>query len=102
MGFKNLLSIHVQSLLEQQKAYWKQHGNIKWATCGDAGTKFFYANATFIHRQNSIATLCNSSRHDISSHEGKAEVLYEAFKKRLGSYDCTSMGFDLNTLIQAT
>jgi hypothetical protein len=51
--------------------------------------------------QNSIASLCNSSGHDISSHEGKAKILYEAFKKRLGASDFTSMGFDLNTLIQA-
>jgi hypothetical protein len=46
--------------------------------------------------------LCNSSRHDISSHEGKSEILYEEFKKILGTSNFTSMGFDLNTLIQAT
>jgi hypothetical protein len=57
---------------------------------------------TVRHMQNSIATLCNSSGHDISSHEGKTKILYEVFKKRLGTSDFTSMGFDLNTLIQAT
>jgi hypothetical protein len=101
-GFRNKLSIHVQSLLEQQKVYWKQRGNIKWATCGDAGTKLFHANATVRHKQNSITTLRNYSGHDISSHEGKAEILYDEFKKRLGTSDFTSMGVDLNTLIHAT
>jgi hypothetical protein len=65
-------------------------------------TKFFHANATVRHGQNSIATLRNSSRHDISSHGGKSKILYEEFKKILGTSNFTSMGFDLNTFIQAT
>jgi hypothetical protein len=101
-GFRNILSIHVQTLLEQQKAYRKQRGNLKWATCADAGTKIFHANTTVRQRLNSIATLRNSSRLHISSHEGKAKILYEVFKKRLETSDFTNMGFDLNTLIQAT
>jgi hypothetical protein len=44
-------------MLDQQKMYWRQRGNIKWATWGDAGTKFFHANAIIKLKQNTIATM---------------------------------------------
>jgi hypothetical protein len=40
-NFKNVLVQHLQGLLSNQRAYWKQRGQIKWASFGDAGTKFF-------------------------------------------------------------
>jgi hypothetical protein len=45
------------SLLKQQKIYWKHRGQIKWATLGDASTKFFHANATIKFRRNLITCL---------------------------------------------
>jgi hypothetical protein len=40
-NFKDVLVHHLQVLLSNQRIYWKQRGQIKWATLGDAGTKFF-------------------------------------------------------------
>jgi hypothetical protein len=51
-NFKDILVHHLQDLLSKQRTYWKQRGQIKWATLGDAGTKFFHANATVKHRHN--------------------------------------------------
>jgi len=45
-NFRIILELKLISLLQQQKAYWKQRGAVKWVTLGDASTKFFHANAT--------------------------------------------------------
>jgi len=45
-NFRHLLELELQNLLKQQKAYWKQRGQIKWVTLGDASTKKFHAHAT--------------------------------------------------------
>jgi hypothetical protein len=37
-NFRATLEAKLISLLSQQKAYWKQRGQIKWVTLGDAST----------------------------------------------------------------
>ena len=80
--------------------YCKQRRAIKWATLGDAGTKFFHANATIRHRRNSIATLKSETGDNISSHFGKELLIWNAFKDRIGQSDYCGMLFDLSSLIQ--
>ncbi|KAL5679164.1 hypothetical protein ACJX0J_005549, partial [Zea mays] len=43
-------------------------GQIKWAMLGDAGTKFFHANATSKHRHNSILSLSCDNGMKASMH----------------------------------
>ena len=59
-NFRTLIEEKLLLLLKQQRIYWKQRGTIKWATKGDAGTKFFHAHATIKHRRNFITSLLNS------------------------------------------
>jgi hypothetical protein len=68
--------------LEQQRLYWRQRGNIKWATLGGENTKFFHANATIKHNKNAIRALKNTSGQEVFSHEVKASLLWEAYKDR--------------------
>lgn len=56
-NFRTFLREKLLDLLEQQRIYRKQRGTIKWATLGDARTKFFHANATLRHRNNTITSL---------------------------------------------
>jgi hypothetical protein len=100
-NFKNTLVQHLQSLLSKQCAYWKQRGQIKWVTLGDAGTKFFHAHATSKHRLNSISSLSCDNGMVAFSHKDKEEVLFQAFKNRLGTSQPTSMVFNLSELIQS-
>jgi hypothetical protein len=79
-NFKHSLVQHLQSLLSNQRAYWKQRGQIKWASLGDAGTKFFHANATSKHRHNNILSLSCDNGSVAVSHKDKEEVLFQAFK----------------------
>lgn len=44
-NFRNILSKNLQALLVQQMTYWKQCGNIKWATLGDGIMKFFMSTS---------------------------------------------------------
>lgn len=79
-NFRNIVLSKIQTLLRQQKTYWKRRGQIKWATCGDAGTKFFPSNATIRHRRNSIALLRDDTSGEAKIHEEKSDILFNAYK----------------------
>jgi hypothetical protein len=84
-----------------EKAYWKQRGNIKRGTLGDANTKFFHVNATIRHKLNSIATLQDEVGNVALDRNRKAKVLYDAFKERLCSTTHSRMVFNLQNIIEA-
>jgi hypothetical protein len=98
-NFRDLLRQHLSNLLEWQKTYWKQRGTVKWVTCGDADTKFFHVNATIRHRQNFITSIEDSTGNLVSRHEYKAQLLWEAYKMRLGTSEFSHMYFDLHNLL---
>jgi hypothetical protein len=66
--------------VKNQKIYWKQRGKIKWVKLGDENTKFFHTRATINFRYNKIAILQNGEQADITDHDGKADILWKAFK----------------------
>jgi hypothetical protein len=94
-NLRDLLKSHVISLLQDQKAYWKQRGNIKWVKLGDANTRFFHTKATINYRHNYIAML-KEKETKIIDHEGKADILWKAFKERMGTSDNLTMKFNLH------
>jgi hypothetical protein len=94
-NFKKLLESKLSSLLRQQRTYWKQRGSIKWVTLGDAGTKFFHANASIRFRRNLITTLENDVGDLIHDHNSKALLIWESFRERLGSSSFQGIQFDL-------
>ena len=81
--------------------YWKQRGSTRWVTKGDASTKFFHANATIRHRKNLISCLENPAGIMHSSHHDKAQILWEAYKERLGHYEGITMQLNLDVLISS-
>lgn len=83
-NFKELLNSHLLNLLEKQNLYWKQRGNIKWVTLGDAGTHFFHASATVRHKTKLISELTTSEGLTFTSHKDKELILWEEFRQRLG------------------
>jgi hypothetical protein len=98
-NFKNLLSEKLVSLLHQQKIYWKQQGTIKWVKFGDAGTKYFHANATIRYRKKLITCLKSNDGTDVYNHEAKAEILWLAYKDRLRSSNPVHLPDNLPDLI---
>jgi hypothetical protein len=57
--------------------------------------------ATISHRRNSIPQLLNEQGQWVQDHEGKAGLLWNAFKKRMGVSSNPTMVFDLQSLITA-
>jgi hypothetical protein len=55
--FKSLLIDHISYLLNKQRIYWKQRGNIKWVKLGDQDSKIFHANASIRKRRNIVSWL---------------------------------------------
>jgi hypothetical protein len=88
-----------ETLLQQQKEYWKQRGKIKYATLGDENTRIFHSTATIRHNKNSIMVLKDVNGVAMSKHEDKANILWEAFKERLGKSEFSHIYFDLDSLI---
>ena len=66
--FRNILKNHLTSLLEKQRIFWKQRGTIKWASLGDAGTKFFHSCATIKYKKNLITQLEHPNGNMVSEH----------------------------------
>ena len=60
---------------------------------------FFHAHATVKHRRNAIASLSDDNGIIHSEHDHKSNLLWNAFKSRLGSSDFLGIDFDLTDLL---
>lgn len=98
-NFREIVCQKLISLLKQHRKYWKQRGKINWVKEGDASTKYFHAHATIRHRKNTIASIQSPVGEMVTDHEGKAMIIWESFKERLGTSDFNIMLFDLNSLL---
>lgn len=74
-NFHKMLKKHLLDLLEKQRLYWKQRGNVKWVQLGDASTRFFHANASIRHRSNLINELTSRAQVTVTQHEKKEKIL---------------------------
>jgi hypothetical protein len=101
-NFRHLLQEKLANLLRQQQIYWKQRGSVKWVKFGDEGTKFFHANATIKHKRNLITSLVDDNGLEHFDHTSKADLLWTAYKERLGTTDNISTQFDLGTLLDSS
>jgi hypothetical protein len=93
-NFRLIVQCNIATLLRQQRIYWKQRGDIKWATLGDGNTKFFHATATIKHNKSFIMALKDSEGLEVTKHEDKASILLKAFRDRLGSSDFVQIHFN--------
>jgi hypothetical protein len=60
---------------------------------------FFHAHATVKHRRNTIASLTDDNGTSFSEHDQKANLLWNAFKTRLGTSDFLENILYLSNLI---
>ena len=75
---------HLAKLLRSKNVYWRKRYTVNRIKFGDECTKFFHAMATVSYRKNTISQLLNEDGVMISDHEGKAGLLWSAYKNRMG------------------
>ena len=80
-NFRALVKSHLATLLDYKNKYWRKRFIVNRIKFGDECIKFFHAIATISYRKNSISQLRNENGQDVSDHEGKASLLWSAFKK---------------------
>jgi hypothetical protein len=98
-NFRELLQFKNAELLQIHKNLLETTGFHQLGHQGDICSRFFHAHATVKHRRNSIALLSDDNGSFFSDHDGKAGLLLNVFKCRLGSSDFSDNVFDLSSLI---
>jgi hypothetical protein len=100
-NLRNLVKHQLATLLHYKNEYWKKRYTVNRIRFGDECTKLFHAMVTISHRRNSIPQLLNEQGHWVQDHEGKAGLLWNAFKKHMGISSEPTMVLDLQSLVSA-
>jgi macrodomain Ter protein organizer (MatP/YcbG family) len=80
--FREIFKKHITQILNNQRTYWKQRYTVRWTKLGDKSTKFLHAAAIERYMINTITSLDSHDGTPVCSHDGKAAMLWEEFKKR--------------------
>jgi hypothetical protein len=99
INLRCLIKRKLQKLLHHKNIYWKNRYKTSKVRFGDECTKFFHAMATISHSKNAIPQILNDEGAWIQDHEGKACLLWNALKNRMGVSNGITMHFDLESLI---
>jgi hypothetical protein len=98
-SFRSLVKTHLAALMESKRIYWKQRNIARWINLGDENTHFFHTIATIAHKRNFIVSLAQSDGTLVMDHEQKANLLWTAFRSRLGVSEFQNMTYDLSSLL---
>ena len=99
MNLRLIIKKHLQNLHKYRNIYWKKRFTANKIKLGDENTKFFHAMATISYRKNAISQLKDNNGNWVADHDGKAALLFLAYKNRMGVSQQPQMQFDLNNLI---
>jgi len=99
MNLRNLVKSQLQTLLHYKKEYWRKRFTNNKVKFGDECTKFFHAMATISYRRNAISKVKNENGIWVQDHEGKAGILWNTFKNRMGISSEVTMHFDLHSIL---
>lgn len=94
-----ILKRQLATLLRAINQYWKNRYTENRIKFWDECTKFFHAMAIISYRRNTITQLKMDNDVWVQDHEGKAAIIWNAFKGRMGVTVDPIMLFDLQTLI---
>lgn len=98
-AFRSLVKDHLATLLDSKCVYWKQRNTIRWVKFGDENNHFFHSIATISHKRNFIVSLSLPDGTSVIDHDKKANILWTAFKNRLGVSNFSNMAYDLSNLL---
>jgi hypothetical protein len=98
-AFRKLLKGHLASLLESKRIYWRQRNTVRWLKLGDENTSFSHTMATISYKRNFIVSLSRSDGSIVTDHDQKTNLLWEAYKNRLGVSEFTGISYNLSELL---
>jgi hypothetical protein len=97
--FRTLVKKNLADLLEAKRIYWKQRNTVRWITLGDENSSFFHTMAIISHKRNFIVSLVDGNDQVISDHEQKANLLWNAYKNRLGYSEFSGLAMNLEEIL---
>jgi hypothetical protein len=97
-NLRNVVKARLAALLRSRNLYWKSRYTENRIKFGDECTKFFHAMATISFRKNTITQLRNEQGIWIHDHEGKAGIIWNAFRNRMGVTEEPTMLYNLASL----
>jgi hypothetical protein len=100
-AFRCIFKLHLASLLEAKRIYWKQRSTSRWVVFGDENSSLFQAMATYSFRKKYITSLTLENGTTIFDHDQKAAALWLSYKDRLGVSEFSDILYDLSELIEA-
>lgn len=98
-NMRNIIKTQLASLLKARNTYWRNRYTENRIKLGDECTKFFHAMATITFRRNTITQLRNEDGLWVEDHEGKAGIIWNSFRGRMGVSESPAMLYDLHSLI---
>jgi hypothetical protein len=98
-NFRQIVKMHLESLLITECNYWRKRCTIRWVKVGEDNTNFFFAMTTQRHIRNAISMLTAVDGRQVSDHEEMAGMLWSSYKNRMGMSEGISMQFDLANLL---
>lgn len=98
-SLRALVRTHLANLQESKRVYWKQRNTVRWVKFRDENSHFFHSMATMAHKKNFVVSLTQDDGNLITNHEQKANLIWMAFKDRLGISEFTDIAFDLGSLL---
>ena len=98
-NFRTIVKARLNHLIMCKHEYWKKRCTARWAKMNSENTAYFHSMATIRYRQNSIASLTREDGSIATDHDGKAGILRQAFKDRLGTTIPIDQDFDFSSYI---
>ena len=99
VNLRHIIKVQLATLLHYRKEYWRKRYTVNRIRFGDECTKFFHAMATVSYRRNCIPQLLNDQEAGVQDHEGKAGIIWNTFKARMGVTTQPIMLFNLESMI---
>jgi hypothetical protein len=98
-NLRAIIKSQLQTFLRYKNIYWRKIFTNNKIKFGDECTKFFHAMATVSHRKNTITCLKDVNGHLVYDHEGKAALLLQEYRNRMGISLQPNMLFDSSSLV---
>lgn len=92
------LESKLNSLLQQEQAFWKQRAKVFWLKDGDLNTKFFHRSATNRRRKNQLKGLFNEEGQWCTSDEDMEGVILNYYGHLFSSAHPTNIDATVNSL----